>query len=294
MYRNRDTENNTISGLMRGTAGTAITAHANGSIVYNMGRGNLLPEDYQDYIDSNTFMGDNTTTEFVTDIVVDNRPIVYIGGSVEVYLRADDSTEQQLPTSAYSVTQVEPVVVVLNTIPRAGTTVIVQVTYLDSTQVTTEITSTGSSARFPTNTNIGLQEQASSTYVLDDFDPVIITFDTAPPVNHVVYIRNQRGAEDEFDYTFANGIQTTFTTTLDLSLPVRVYVGGIEQPRVNYQVTSLDPVTVLFDTAPPSSVEIVILVRDGVTWYAPGIDTASNGEPLQITNSAAARFLRGQ
>ena len=125
------------------------------------------------------------------------------------------------------------------------------------------------------------------------FDPVIITFDTAPPVNHVVYIRNQRGAEDEFDYTFANGIQTTFTTTLDLSLPVRVYVGGIEQPRVNYQVTSLDPVTVLFDTAPPSSVEIVILVRDGVTWYAPGINTASNGNPLQITETVAARFLRG-
>ena len=293
MYRYRDTENNTISGLMRGTAGTAITAHANGAIVYNMGRGNLLPEAYQDYIDSNTFMGDNTTTEFVTDIVVDNRPIVYIGGSVEVYLRAEDSTEQQLPTSAYTVTQVEPVVVVLNTIPRSGTVVIVQVTYLDSTQATTEITATGSSARFPTKINIGLEEQASSSYVLDDFDPVTITFDTAPPENHVVYIRNQRGAEDEFDYTFANGIQTTFTTTLDLSLPVRVYVGGIEQPRVDYQVTSLDPVIVLFDTAPPSSVEIVILVRDGVTWYAPGINTASNGNPLQITETVAARFLRG-
>jgi hypothetical protein len=293
MYRYRDTTNNTISGLMRGTAGTAITAHDNESIVYNMGRGNLLPEAYQDYIDSNTFMGDNTTTEFVTDIVVDNRPIVYIGGSVEVYLRADDSTEQQLPTSAYTVTQVEPVVVVLNTIPESGTTVIVQVTYLDSTQVTTEITATGSSARFPTNTDIGLEEQASSSYVLDDFDPVIITFDTAPPENHVVYIRNQRGAEDEFDFSIANGIETTFTTTLDLSLPVRVYVGGIEQPRVDYQVTSLDPVTVLFDTAPPSSVEIVILIRDGVTWYAPGINTASNGNPLQITETVAARFLRG-
>jgi hypothetical protein len=293
MYRYRDTENNTISGLMRGTAGTAITAHANGSIVYNMGRGNLLPEAYQDYIDSNTFMGDNTTTEFVTDIVVDNRPIVYIGGSVEVYLRAEDSTEQQLPTSAYTVTQVEPVVVVLNTIPRSGTVVIVQVSYLDSTQATTEITATGSSARFPTNNNIGLEEQSSSSYALDDFDPVIITFDTAPPVNHVVYIRNQRGAEDEFDYSFANGIQTTFTTTIDLSLPVRVYVGGIEQPRISYQVTSLDPVIVLFDTAPPSSVEIVILVRDGVTWYAPGAGTPSNGEPLQITETVAARFLRG-
>jgi hypothetical protein len=58
-------------------------------------------------------------------------------------------------------------------------------------------------------------------------------------------------------------------------------------------VTSLEPVIVLFDTAPPSSVEIVILVRDGVTWYAPGINTASDGNPLQITETVAARFLRG-
>jgi hypothetical protein len=37
-----------------------------------------------------------------------------------------------------------------------------------------------------------------------------------------------------------------------------------------------------------------LLVRRGVTWYAPWIaGTPSNGEPLQITNTAAARFLRG-
>jgi hypothetical protein len=82
---------------------------------------------------------------------------------------------------------------------------------------------------------------------------------------------------------------------LDLSLPVRVYVGGIEQPtNEGYQVTSLDPVTVLFELAPPSGVDVIILVRDGQTWYEQGVATASNGDPLQIADTPAARFLRGQ
>jgi hypothetical protein len=211
MYRERDTVNNTISGLMRGTAGTAITTHDVGAIVYDMARNNLLDVNYQDYIVSNQFAGDNSTTEFTTDIVVDNRPIVYVGGSVEVYFGST-----QLPTDSYTITQVEPVVVVLDSIPQSGTNVVVQVTYLDSTQATAQITATGSSARFPTDIDIGLEEQASNTYVLDDFAPVTITFDDAPPADHVVYIRNQRGAEDEFDFSVANGTETTFTTDIDL------------------------------------------------------------------------------
>ena len=288
MYRERDTVNNTVSSLMRGTAGTAITAHDEGAIVYNLGRTNLLSKENQDYIESDSFEGDNSTTEFTTFIVVDNRPIVYIGGSVEVYVN-----NVQLDQDQYTVTQVEPVVVVLDYIPQSGSNVVVQVTYLDSTQETAEITSTGSSARFPTEIDIGLEEQASNTYVLDDFSPVTITFDTAPPADHVVYIRNQRGAEDEFDFSIATGTQTQFVTDVDLSLPVEVFVGGIEIPEEEYQVISLDPVIVVFDTPPPSGPEVTILVRNGVTWYQQGIDSASNGEPLQLTQTPIARFLRG-
>jgi hypothetical protein len=43
MYRELDTANNTVSSLMRGTAGTAAANHENGSTVYNIGRGNLAP-----------------------------------------------------------------------------------------------------------------------------------------------------------------------------------------------------------------------------------------------------------
>ena len=150
MYRERDTVNNTVSSLLRGTAGTAAASHDVGSEVYSLGRGNLLPEQYQNYIVSNTFMSDGTTVEFVTDIV---------------------------------------------------------------------------------------------------------------------------------------------TTEADLDA-VEVYVGGT-RVTTGESLTGFDPVTVEFDEAPPAGVEITVLVRRGVTWYAPGPGTPSNGVALQDTNTPAARFLRG-
>ncbi len=73
---------------------------------------------------------------------------------------------------------------------------------------------------------------------------------------------------------------------------VEVLVGGI-QAQTGYTVINTNPVQVQFDEAPPSGVDVTILVRRGVTWYAPGVGTASNGNPLQITETPAARFLRG-
>ena len=46
-------------------------------------------------------------------------------------------------------------------------------------------------------------------------------------------------------------------------------------------------------SAPAAGSEVTILVRQGVTWYAPGVNTASDGIALQDTNTQAARFLRG-
>jgi hypothetical protein len=155
MYRERDTVNNTVSSLLRGTAGTAAANHSTGASVYNMGRGNLLPIEYQNYIVSDSSLADGTTTEFV----------------------AND----------------------------------IDITTLDSTTV----------------------EEA-----------------------------------------------------------VEVYVGGI-LVTTGYVITSDTPVTIVFTTAPASGVQVTILVRRGVTWYAPGVDTPSNGVALQDTNTQAARFLRG-
>jgi hypothetical protein len=65
-----------------------------------------------------------------------------------------------------------------------------------------------------------------------------------------------------------------------------------------YQETDYDPLAIQFLTsndlpAPGAGVEVVILQRRGVTWYAPGTNTPSNGQPLQLTDTNAARFLRG-
>jgi hypothetical protein len=90
MYRERNTALNTISGLMRGTGGTAATSHTIGTEVYDIGRGNLMFEEYQDYIDKSSAIGDGSTTVFYSDIDINNpdesssvdiRAVeVYVGG----------------------------------------------------------------------------------------------------------------------------------------------------------------------------------------------------------------------
>jgi hypothetical protein len=155
MYRYRNTVDGTVSGLLRGTAGTAITAHNVGAIVYNMGRGNLLPKEDQDYIVSNNILADGSTTVFT---------------AADINLLLEDST-----------------------------------------------------------------------------------------------IRDES---------------------------LEVYVGGV-RTTAGYTVTANDPAEITFTDAPPAGVEVTMLVRRGVTWYAPGAGTPSNGEPLQVTETAAARFLRG-
>jgi hypothetical protein len=156
MYRNRNTVANTVSSLMRGTAGTGAAEHLTGAAVYDMGRENLLSENYQNYVVSDTIMTNGTQTVF------------------------------------------------------------------SAPNVSTEFT-----------------------------DDSTLTSDT-----------------------------------------VEVYVAGQRQ-QADYVITQVAPVIVEFDVAPPAGVEVTILVRRGVTWYAPGPNTPSNGIALQETNTPAARFLRG-
>ena len=97
MYRERDTVNNTVSSLLRGTAGTAngdiMTSdweinpliHPTGTPVYDLGRGNLLPIEYQDYIISDSKLGDGVTQVYqLTGIsynsVNPDAIEVYVGG----------------------------------------------------------------------------------------------------------------------------------------------------------------------------------------------------------------------
>jgi hypothetical protein len=113
MYRQRNTALNTISGLIRGTAGTGAASHSSGTYIYDTGRGNLLAEEYQDYVVTNssdgtlkgTFpLGDGTTSVFsapeinVTDFgdsSTENLSIeVYVGG-VRQYKYSDTTATSE-------------------------------------------------------------------------------------------------------------------------------------------------------------------------------------------------------
>jgi hypothetical protein len=160
MYRVRDKATNSISNLLRGTAGTGAADHQPGTSVYNIGRGNLLNQEYQDRTVSNSALGDGTTA-------------VFYAPSITASDFADSSIEIQ-----------------------------------------------------------GLE----------------------------------------------------------------VYVGGMRQyvtfdSQYPWFVSNFDPVAIGFEVPPPAGSEVTILVRRGVTWYAPGVNTASDGVALQETDTVAARFL---
>jgi hypothetical protein len=130
LYRSRDTEANTVSGLLRGTAGTAITTHAVGTAVYNMGRENLMPGTCQNYIVSNITnplesgvnLGDGVTTEFVADIDISQEPSATRDESVEVYIGG-----ARISNTDYTITNNNPVTVLFDTAPPVGAEVAILV-----------------------------------------------------------------------------------------------------------------------------------------------------------------------
>jgi hypothetical protein len=90
----------------------------------------------------------------------------------------------------------------------------------------------------------------------------------------------------------ADSIDLGLLDPADVDLAVQVYVGGILQSG-GYTITADDPVSVTFATAPTAGYQVSIRVRQGLSWYEPGTNTASNGVALQETDTLAARFIRG-
>jgi hypothetical protein len=93
MYREIDFLNNTVSSLRRGTAGTAADSHSTGSLVYNLGRTNLLIDAYQDYYDSLASIANGSVSVFSAPPNVifdqynadflDRAILVYVGGILQ-------------------------------------------------------------------------------------------------------------------------------------------------------------------------------------------------------------------
>jgi hypothetical protein len=91
----------------------------------------------------------------------------------------------------------------------------------------------------------------------------------------------------------ANTQITNVTYWQPMSSAVEVYVGGTLQTS-GYTITAENPVAVTFVTAPATGSEVTMLVRRGATWYNQGVGTASDGVPLQETQTIAARFFQGK
>jgi hypothetical protein len=73
------------------------------------------------------------------------------------------------------------------------------------------------------------------------------------------------------------------------------------ETQYRWEIDSIDPLSIAFVTnnnallpltAPQADVEVTILVRQGLSWYGPGVFD-ENGTALQDTETPAARFLRG-
>jgi hypothetical protein len=219
LYRVRDLATNSVSGLQRGTAGTAATVHAVDAKVYDMGIGNRQSQEDQNYIVSDTSTGDGSTTIFYAPTIqFDLTSSSFEIDSIEVYVGGNRAR-----VGYY-----------------AGQFTIGQ---------TYTIASVG-------NTNWHAIGLASDVY----------------PLPGVVFT--------------ATGIGSG------------TGVAGDSLASNYYQETDYDPLAIQFITAndlpaPGAGVEVVILQRRGVTWYAPGTSTPSDGQPLQLTETLAARFLRG-
>lgn len=120
MYRERDTALNTLSGLRRGTAGTGAADHVVNTPVYDISSGNLLSQEYQDYIVSNSTLADGSTTTFdapdidlfipdpgdSSTLYIDNLVEVYVGGVRQYPYSQADAPQTQY---RYVVTSTSPV-----------------------------------------------------------------------------------------------------------------------------------------------------------------------------------------
>jgi hypothetical protein len=117
MYREIDTVNNTVSSLLRGTAGTAAAAHTIDAYVYDMGKETLLPKYCQNYIVANTTKSKGELTYTAPDIIISPEDIdairVYVAG---IYQHG-----------GWTVTSCSPVTIQLTDTPFIGVDVTIMV-----------------------------------------------------------------------------------------------------------------------------------------------------------------------
>jgi len=292
-YRERDDWNNTVSGLRRGVAGTAIASHVVGSAVYDIGRGEALPQRYQQNIISDDFIGDGTTTTFNTEIGFVNDITVFLGGSVRCYLGLSLGTLEEIPQEDFTIISVDPITVQLNFVPPAGRVFQIVYTPIVGSPSVLTVPTTGATSRWAAAFSAtDLVLQSTDVYDITDFNPVTVQFDDPIPPKRVVVINDLNS--NTFFITQADVATDTFVTDISVTKPVRVKVGGTLLQDTAYTVSSVNPITITLVDAPPLGVEIQVFIVQARVFYAQGIDTASDGQPLQEQQTLAAWFIEGR
>ena len=122
MYRYIDYANNTVSGLLRGTAGTAKTGHFPGAVVYDLTENNLLMPEYQDHYVTYNQISNGQTQTIVSDITVEtiDDSSIIDDEAVQVYVGG-------ILTTDYVMTSNDPVTVFFDPAPPAGYEITIQV-----------------------------------------------------------------------------------------------------------------------------------------------------------------------
>lgn len=292
-YRERDDWGNTVSGLRRGTAGTGADSHVVDAAVLSIGRGELLPEQYQQNIIEQIYLADGTTTTYSAGFGFVNEIDVYLGGSIQCYLGPTIGTLVEIPQEDFTIISVDPITVQLNFIPDAGLQFRVTYTPTSGPVSTLTVPTTGATSRWAaafSATDLVLQPE--SAYDITDLNPITVDFVSLIAPKRVVVINDLNS--NTFFITQADVATDIFVTDISVTRPIQVRVGGTPVDQTQYSVSSVNPIVITFNSAPQAGLEIVIYIIQAEVLYAQGPNSASDGIPLQEQNTEAAWFIQGR
>jgi hypothetical protein len=212
---------------------------------------------------------------------------------VRCYVGATAGTLIEIPQDDFTIISVSPLTVQLNFVPAVG--LVFQMTYtpISGSPLVFTVPTTGSTSRWTAEFSAtDLVLQSTSDYTITDLNPITVEFDTPVPVKRVVVINDLNS--DTFFISQADIATTTFVTDISVTRPVQVKVGGTLLKNTAYSVSSVNPITVTFVVPPPSEIEIEIYILQALVMYAQGVNSASDGRPLQEQPTLAAWFIEGR
>jgi hypothetical protein len=128
-YRTRNTSNNSVSGLRRGTAGTSAMAHISGAVVSDAGPAQQIGSQYQETVSSDiTGRGDGSTVAFVATLT--NVPSSLTGSTLNSAIAVSVGGTLMIPTTDYTVVRdsATQVTVTFTTAPASGSEIDISIT----------------------------------------------------------------------------------------------------------------------------------------------------------------------